>query len=1040
MEKGDNKVSILLDGGLADRRAPQLRAPLATQFGTPQLARSDNTRLSVVRGSAVRAPLVTQIAGSLPSVCHGILPAGTGKASALFFRGGNLRGVYAFGSVLTLRTQFGGFVRSLLPSRVGPTINSGFQACSSLPCVQVDEATGRVWRATILTTGLEIDTSVTESDGTIASPPRATILASAGSRWLSLTAHGANIMCVWSVEAGSLVYYRLTYASGSVSATGLTTVITPASGLVWFDVKRFDDTHAVIITGHPAVNTTTRVIKVNINTGAIVNTLDIAGAGTAFEHAVAVETVAGVVRVAVTVASTTALTVRTYLLDSALAIVWGPITHAVAVAVTRIAIGLQSLPNSFGDGVTVAYEVASTAFSSMAGAGITCLLLFHDMATGALVLGKVFEWKRLASKGTQVKWSATEFAPAFLFHTAFSPSTTTAADADYVDDPALEVWMANSYYSDDQGAVARLGPVRGSFRSFDGSYAPDRPSSSAVAVNGSDMWIDYRSIVTLYSAGGTVPHFSLQSAKVELSPAPLFTVSDRDGVGTLAGGVPLQFDGAEVVEAGSPLSRPHVAVQTNGGGSWAAGTYFFVAIYVWTDLSGKRHRSRPSNVATWVSPGASDPGIFVSAPRGFTRTERANANNIMWEVYATPLNQPTFHLLTGTSSASSSPFQFLGAPPVPVSSSAILYSTGAFGQELLPQPPPPLRDVAVIGARMWGIDAEFPYRLVYTKLLVGGVGYEFNPALEITVPPVGGQAQRVFDVAGTVVVLCERAVWQISGFGPDNTGQGGSFSPAIKLSDYGCDQPRAASVFPGGVIWANKDRWYVMLGGAVQQIQDVKVGMTVTCAALYADQDEIAFFGTQTAFDPGDAFGPAISKVYNYVLNRWSRHNALAYTHVCGVPYETRRVYGFENGVLYAIDTAGLADSAPMVFETDWLNLAGDLQDHVVLRDFIIEGQRVSAHTVTIEVFTDHNLTATTTHTWTDANITDVMARASSAPWYSLRKEAVQQDTRSVKVRLTFGVTGTGEGARPLALSVVFRPAAPLREESFPQGSYVSVS
>lgn len=1046
-EKGDSKITILLNGGLADRKAPELRAPLAQPLGSPALARSDNTRFSPVVGTAVRAPNSAVAGSAVPTVCHGIAVAGFGD-SALVMGRDSANVLYGMATTRKNRIrQSSNLGIGHLPGHVTRGGSTGLDFTDAYPCVQVDEATGRVWRANYGSSpSTRVSLSITASDGTTVMPPRWSpfnLLANSA-RWVSLTAHGANVMCLWYVvtSGGSqgLRVVRLTYSDGTgeLTASADTLVILPTSFAgVWYDVQRFDDTFAIVITGHPATAANTRVIKLNVGTFAS-TTADFANVGTAFEHAARVFTHGGNTRVAIVIGSTTSVNYSVYLLDSALATIWGPIAIALPAAASRIAIGASQWQAATAS-VNVVATYSTGALSAGPGVGHTgSVISQHAITTGASGSGAIsLPWKILENKGCHLTWSATDFATAFFLTTAFSALSTTPADVDYVDDPSLECFFDMPQSTNNTVPRARVGCVRGSFAPYDSSDVSDRMSSSGCAASGSSLLVDYRT-TTRRDNGSGLNSFICNSATIDFAARVLLSVSDRDGLSVSAASIPLAWDGCEFSGFGDPLYRPHIFVASTGGTpAYPAGTYSFVAFYSWRDQTGQKHRSRPSNVVAFAAPGGSAVVVSAADPLAFTLKQSLNFTRIALEVYCTPLNNPSF-VFVGASERAGPGTGWREAVQValPVTSSPVIYSTGAFGQELLPQPPPPLRDVAIVGPRMWGIDAEFPSRIVQSKLRVAGIGYEFNPALESIVPATGGEAVRVFEVSGTAVVLCERAVWQFSGFGPDNTGNGGSFSSPIKLSDYGCSDAYSACAFPGGLIWAAKDRWYVMTGGSVQQIESVRVGMTITHAIHFKDQDEIAFYGTQTTFDPGDTFGPAIAKVYNYATGKWSRWNALAYTQLAATPNDARRAIGFLNGTLYKIDAETYANNASMVFETDWMSLAGDPQDHIVVRDVILNAERIGAHGVTVEVLTDYNLTATTSRSYNDAAIQGFIAAGSSSPRYSLRVEPVQQETRALKVRITFTVTGTAEGGRPISLTLCYRAFAPLREESFVAGSY----
>ena len=66
--------------------------------------------------------------------------------------------------------------------------------------------------------------------------------------------------------------------------------------------------------------------------------------------------------------------------------------------------------------------------------------------------------------------------------------------------------------------------------------------------------------------------------------------------------------------------------------------------------------------------------------------------------------------------------------------------------------------------------------IAYEKQIsVSGVGFEFVPSYEVIVPSSGGYGMAAREWNGTPILLCENGVFQVSGEGPDNTGNPSSW-------------------------------------------------------------------------------------------------------------------------------------------------------------------------------------------------------------------------------------------------------------------------
>ena len=1090
-EKGDQKVSILLDGGIADRRAIELRGSVVQQLASPALARADNVRLSITRGVPERAPGMQTIVTGLPDECHGIIPGGAGNTTLVLFRGKKsivLRDTSIAQPYLATSptgTALGVRGTCFIPGHVvrGSGISPGYTLAA--PICALDEDTGNVWHMVIADVGGVSGVRsilIEDGDGNTLTGPLAVPMPAAATitAWSALTSHGANRMAWWYYVPGTgLRFTFITFdpSSGAldVSFIAATDVLLPANDLQ-VDVRRLDSYRVVIYGGSSSVAANSALVVYNVDT-ASGTTIAIASPGATSTYSVIAAQYRGSTWIACAATGSTGPSIYVTLLNSSLSIVWNVTTALGAVGrPDEVAIGFYIMPGELGH-VVVAASKTTGEFSTPSSDPICTKFYAYSVADGssAFLYDYIKPWKRPVAKAGQLRFSDAELVPLFPLVTMLSESVADASDdVQYVDDPCLELWQfgilfAGSILSEMVAPSARLGVVRGSVSPARVAVTGTIVSSTFFAVkNGRSVVLGYQSQAQL-GATGT---YRVTISEVDYSPRQLITAADSNGSAMVACALPMNWDGNELAELGAPTSRPHL--RDSGfttTGSWAAGTYFAFAYQRWKDASGNTIRTRISNVVTVSLPGGSAPVLYASLSSPMTRRLAITFGTCETILAATPLNSPGFNEIASQTieSITDGTVQLLRAGP-PQLYDPVAYSDGALGSELMPSPPPPLCDIAIVSGRAWGIDAEYRFRAVYSKLRVVGGAYEFNPALEIVFPRTGGELVRIFEVSGVPVVLAERAVWLVSGSGPDNTGANGSFAAPMKVSDFGCTDPYSAQSFPGGIVWSGKGRWYILSGSTVMQVSDVNAEMNFLCSVGMRDQDEIVFYGTELSSDPTvgettDAVfmtdldgsfmtdldgsfivesesttavttsgGDTVAKVYNYILNRWTRWVspvARAFTQAANSPNEFRRHIGFQQNALVVVDGESYAANAPMVLETDWMILGGDFQDHVIVRDIIFNAERHSDHDVTIEAFTNYKLTATTSRSYSPSVIASVVAEQGSDPRYSLRVEPAEQETRAVKIRLTITVTGSDVGCRPISLTILFAVFAPVREESF---------
>lgn len=1025
------KISILLNGGINNRADPELVAPVIATGSSPDLLSSLNTRLSVVPNSVVRSPGSSPVDNTIPagSPCYGIVPCQAGNAAAAFFSP-------AAGGTRQLQLKQNGYTAGNLRSAATQQVQSVYRpvqiaqagAIPSSPAYShitttYDASAGRIWYA-YLVSDLAVSGNsyvyayCTDTTGTALCSPVRVTASLALTVWCGLTAHGANGVSVWYVlQGGALTRATLTLSGNLVGVGAAGAVYSPGNTASAVDVVRISDTYAAIVSSRAGGAADGVLIAWSIPGGFVQSAVTYAGAMTAtapgsFSYcAVYADTLAGVINVAATFSSVTSglTTLAGTTFGGGFSTAWA--AYTVAGFGTVAVKFLVTLGSSF-----IAF--ARSPFQGSFGAGtgtqrtiVTVVARATGVAPGADI---VLPWLNLANHGAQVTHSAAEMYPLFFLARCYGELAGPTLPTDYVDDPSVEGYLVTSATAAAScAAVARFGVVRG-------TVAPARVMTSyeqlanCTTVDGTQVYVAYRKD-NFQKTYASLQGYYGRYVVLDFGSRQPSIVQDRDGTALFAAALPAQFDGVEVTEMGGPLHSPHLAMATTGGTGAAlpAGVYVYKAVYQWTDAAGLEHRSRPSNQFTITSAGTAKPVARVTLPDSLR--DGVNLGPVSILLYASLANAPAaYYLLTDAPTAVSTLQVTYGAVSAADSSGQQLYSaTGAGGEEIFPQPPAPMHDIAVVGSRVYAIDAEIRSRLIASKIRIAGKGFEFAPALEINFPSSAGRLMAVREFNGIPIILAENGCYQLSGDGPSNTGVG-QFSSPVFLSDFGCSNHDSVVRYPGGLLWQKGNYIAKFDGGQVATFKNVLASDTYSCTSVFKNQDEVLFFTASRAS----------IQVYNYAFDRWTtwddRTRPEAIKCAVAVPTDADRVLFYEpvSGVLGAFDALSTSAALNMLADTSWFVPGGDFQDHTVVRELVFSARAMSPHDLTIELFTNYSDTPYVLD-WPWAKL-DALAENSTGR-YTVSFTPVEINTRAMRVRVRDTLLqeeGT-EGFRPIALTIV---------------------
>lgn len=1044
------KVSFLLTGSFDELTTEEMRAPVVSQAGTPSLTDQRNTRLSLVPGTCIRAPAVraqgVQLRGGVPLPGATTIPAygivgnerkrnyalfttpdagnrmvaedgfetrGTGQVTD---REGELRQSVYVPFSMPRTAQLPDAFNYEASRSTDPWLHAGISAA-------YNEVTGELWHAWVRKPSSptppeppQIEVCAYDREGTLICRP--TVVFSPTSPVLlqevvGLTAHGANGIRLWYLldqsgidgpGAFRIAMRTVTITSGNVGAIGPLVVVGEAT-TSYFGVTSGGPGFAYVVAA--ATDGTPRVYKVNVLTGAETHVAfgSMAGFSNAQCAVNRVVTAGGNELIAATCASSDNDQWACSVVDQNLALQLNDqraLSTSPTFTVGVVACGILLSP-ALGvrraifalsrDGSTTFPPTWSpgdvlTQYAQTAGA------IAYDLdapATPAVGVGPIYH-SRLLNRGAQWQLSESEAYPVLYANRGGLDPSGVGYLIGAVDDERVIA-----------SPVARFGCVRG-------GVAPCEYNPVFHAAAESVAWMDGMMVVPYrkddIGSSGRV-------AFVSTVPEQPSVAHDRDGVSIMSAALVTQWDGAEVEVYGGPLYAPEMVVYPTATATplLPMGAYGFTCIYEWLDNAGLLHRSMPCPTQSVQFSGTDGLNILITTPT--VMQVGLAAERVRISVYMTDTNGTAYMLVTQHDApVRSAGFYGIANVHIPDLANPIIYSRGLQNEELVPQPPPPLRDLTIIGSRAWGIDAEYPSRIVYSKLRVAGVGFEFFVAGEVIVPANAGDALAIRELRGTLVIFAERGIYQVADGGPNNMGQGGSYGPPYKLSDVGAVSRHGIIATPAGIVFVDVTEHFSTLSaalGGVTPLSGADASGAVTGSFLVS-------IGEEACFIVGN-----VLKVFNYALGRWSLWDlpvAPSLYAQSAITREDALLYAATNGQTYTVDGDSLSPTVAMRWRTDWILFGGDFQDYAVIYDVWFNAYRDSAHGIRIEVFTDYATTPTTSREWTDAELVPLLGPKNR---YSVRVEPVRQDARAFQVVVTeLAPGGTFEGCRPGSLTVVY--------------------
>lgn len=357
------------------------------------------------------------------------------------------------------------------------------------------------------------------------------------------------------------------------------------------------------------------------------------------------------------------------------------------------------------------------------------------------------------------------------------------------------------------------------------------------------------------------------------TPTDRYSAVELEDTLYFSGGTVMQFDGGgKVVEHGF-FQSPFIYSATAGGSGGSLDTsaeYQYFAVYEWTNDRGEIMRSSPSTIKT-VTPAAGEEVTLVISTLGLT-FKRDTRQPVRIVVYRTEGDSPgPFYRVSGTTVTTGDNRLLLNDLAADTVTLVDALSDASLAGREFPYTeggviendcPPGLSTLTEAKNRLWGADGE---TIWFTKEYAALTAPEFSGLFTLRVSDRFGDITALAGMDDKLIIFKQRAVYFLSGEGPNVLGVG-FFSPVQQIaSDTGCVSAASVLSTDRGVYFASEKGIY-LLDRALQlhfigrPVAGYK-GQTITSAVLLPDDNEVRFTTAASR-----------ALVYNYdsTISRWS--------------------------------------------------------------------------------------------------------------------------------------------------------------------------
>ena len=255
---------------------------------------------------------------------------------------------------------------------------------------------------------------------------------------------------------------------------------------------------------------------------------------------------------------------------------------------------------------------------------------------------------------------------------------------------------------------------------------------------------------------------------------------------------------------------------------------------------------------------------------------------------------------------------------------SLIYTTGGVVEDV---GAPSFNALTLFDDRVWGINAEDPNQLWYSKQVIENTPVEMSDLLTLYVPPSTaaqgstGNMKCIFPMDDKLIIFKSNAIYFINGTGPDNTGANSQYSnPIFVTSTVGTINQQSIVMTDNGIMFQS-DKGYWLLERSAQQA--VYLGAAVEEFTLQGSANSALAIPETTQVRMTMSSGQTLMMDY-FNQNQWGTFDNVPA--ISSTLYQNLHTYLDKYGNLYQ-ETPGeyLDGTNPVLmgFQTGWINVGG---------------------------------------------------------------------------------------------------------------------
>jgi hypothetical protein len=359
---------------------------------------------------------------------------------------------------------------------------------------------------------------------------------------------------------------------------------------------------------------------------------------------------------------------------------------------------------------------------------------------------------------------------------------------------------------------------------------------------------------------------------------------DMNDVDLIASGVLLQDVRGELSESPMYYAPSIYDVHTSGTQTTS---YGFKAVYEYGDGLGRVHRSRPSYVTYGsVTNLATNTGmhVYVTDPNYHVGLwNRKVRSGVKTTIYRTVAGKTGLYRRGVIANSGSNVLDVPcggGLRRIVIKNNTLntepLYAEGG---DLVPTTPPSFRHLIAAKGRLWGISAEDPTEIWFSKYVSSGQSPEWSTIGQIFGVDGEGPFTALAAIDDKIIAFKKAGVFYIYGEGPNNLGTGGAFTGPLPLPNTaGCENSKSVLATEMGVLFQGPAGFYLLdrnlqlhnVGEPIRRFfTPTAGGVTTTVVGVALDLERKQFHvGIKLRLDP-ETDRQVNDLVWDYARNVW---------------------------------------------------------------------------------------------------------------------------------------------------------------------------